>query len=136
MLAEMTLTVVDGDFPREVIAKENLTFSEFAMPANRNNAEQYEAPKFAPGGKKEGVLQTGQIDWSKVNQQSVASHFRIRGLAIGLLAFSLIGVCIACFGKRSAVITVFLIIGLATTCLLYTSPSPRDRQKSRMPSSA
>ena len=30
-------------------------------------------------------------------------------------------------------------IGFATvyrTCLLYTSPSPRDRQKSRMPSSA
>ena len=26
--------------------------------------------------------------------------------------------------------------GLAKFCLLYTSPSPRDRQKSRMPSSA
>ena len=26
--------------------------------------------------------------------------------------------------------------GVTTTCLLYTSPSPRDRQKSRMPSSA
>ena len=26
--------------------------------------------------------------------------------------------------------------GLIGTCLLYTSPSPRDRQKSRMPSSA
>ena len=25
---------------------------------------------------------------------------------------------------------------LYNTCLLYTSPSPRDRQKSRMPSSA
>ena len=25
---------------------------------------------------------------------------------------------------------------LANICLLYTSPSPRDRQKSRMPSSA
>ena len=25
---------------------------------------------------------------------------------------------------------------LRATCLLYTSPSPRDRQKSRMPSSA
>ena len=25
---------------------------------------------------------------------------------------------------------------LYTSCLLYTSPSPRDRQKSRMPSSA
>ena len=27
-------------------------------------------------------------------------------------------------------------IGEPLTCLLYTSPSPRDRQKSRMPSSA
>ena len=26
--------------------------------------------------------------------------------------------------------------GTAAPCLLYTSPSPRDRQKSRMPSSA
>ena len=26
--------------------------------------------------------------------------------------------------------------GEVSTCLLYTSPSPRDRQKSRMPSSA
>ena len=29
-----------------------------------------------------------------------------------------------------------LEIGLGTSCLLYTSPSPRDRQKTRMPSSA
>ena len=28
------------------------------------------------------------------------------------------------------------VLGLSTDCLLYTSPSPRDRQKSRMPSSA
>ena len=28
------------------------------------------------------------------------------------------------------------IFGKSTPCLLYTSPSPRDRQKSRMPSSA
>ena len=27
-------------------------------------------------------------------------------------------------------------LGLDIDCLLYTSPSPRDRQKSRMPSSA
>ena len=27
-------------------------------------------------------------------------------------------------------------LGYAKHCLLYTSPSPRDRQKSRMPSSA
>ena len=29
-----------------------------------------------------------------------------------------------------------MIAKLCTCCLLYTSPSPRDRQKSRMPSSA
>ena len=27
-------------------------------------------------------------------------------------------------------------VGVSDSCLLYTSPSPRDRQKSRMPSSA
>ena len=31
---------------------------------------------------------------------------------------------------------VTLVADLSETCLLYTSPSPRDRQKSRMPSSA
>ena len=29
-----------------------------------------------------------------------------------------------------------MLVESAWTCLLYTSPSPRDRQKSRMPSSA
>ena len=29
-----------------------------------------------------------------------------------------------------------LLADWANSCLLYTSPSPRDRQKSRMPSSA
>ena len=33
-------------------------------------------------------------------------------------------------------LTITQINGVALTCLLYTSPSPRDRQKSRMPSSA
>ena len=28
------------------------------------------------------------------------------------------------------------LVSLCVACLLYTSPSPRDRQKSRMPSSA
>ena len=32
--------------------------------------------------------------------------------------------------------TALNILGGMDTCLLYTSPSPRDRQKSRMPSSA
>ena len=31
---------------------------------------------------------------------------------------------------------IIAILGPSGICLLYTSPSPRDRQKSRMPSSA
>ncbi len=40
------------------------------------------------------------------------------------------------------VVSMFLLYklyqyaGTRTTCLLYTSPSPRDRTRSRMPSSA
>ena len=50
-------------------------------------------------------------------------------------------VMIAITIKRSHMVTgtitvVGLNIALVTFCLLYTSPSPRDRQKSRMPSSA
>ena len=33
-------------------------------------------------------------------------------------------------------VTVFDVVLMGRYCLLYTSPSPRDRQKSRMPSSA
>ena len=36
LLKSMTLTVVDGDFPREVLAKENLKFADYRMPRNRN----------------------------------------------------------------------------------------------------
>ena len=31
---------------------------------------------------------------------------------------------------------LIVVVAHDDTCLLYTSPSPRDRQKSRMPSSA
>ena len=39
-------------------------------------------------------------------------------------------------GAANAMIESKLGMYLSETCLLYTSPSPRDRQKSRMPSSA
>ena len=44
----------------------------------------------------------------------------------------------ALFGELALrlVLTQVILTRHADTCLLYTSPSPRDRQKSRMPSSA
>ena len=40
------------------------------------------------------------------------------------------------FGTMLVIIISGYMISKGWTCLLYTSPSPRDRQKSRMPSSA
>ena len=39
-------------------------------------------------------------------------------------------------GGRDVVVATLQELGVEYVCLLYTSPSPRDRQKSRMPSSA
>ena len=39
-------------------------------------------------------------------------------------------------GKGWLLIKQGIIIAFATSCLLYTSPSPRDKRQSRMPSSA
>ena len=40
--------------------------------------------------------------------------------------------CIDCRKKIGGIMTIILL----RDCLLYTSPSPRDRTRSRMPSSA
>lgn len=55
-LKQFTLTVVDGDFPREVLASQNLKFSNYRMAANRNSRERYDTKQHAPGGKQQGKL--------------------------------------------------------------------------------
>ena len=61
-LKSMTLSVVDGDFPREVIASQNLTFAEYRMPARRNNPRSYDANLKGPGAKKRGILKLGRLE--------------------------------------------------------------------------
>ena len=60
-LKKMTLTVVDGDFPRELLAKQNLTFAEYRMPSKRNKSQLYDAKLNGPAPKKQGVLKTGAL---------------------------------------------------------------------------
>ena len=48
LLHTMTLTVIDGDFPRNVIARENLRFSPFQVAALDNTPEVYHAGAFGP----------------------------------------------------------------------------------------
>ncbi len=47
-MRSMTLTVVDGDFPREVLAKQNLTFGAFAMNPKKNNRKSWDASRLGP----------------------------------------------------------------------------------------
>ena len=91
MLKGMTLTVVDGDFPREVIAKDNLTFVDYSMPRSRNNNISYDANKFGPGTKKEGVLKLGSIDWIDVDQQIVGQHRQVQFGLYSMMGFGMLG---------------------------------------------
>jgi hypothetical protein len=54
-LQGMTLTVVDGDFPRNVLANENLTFGVYRMPASKNLPRLYDANHRGPVPKREGI---------------------------------------------------------------------------------
>ncbi len=58
---KMTLTVIDGDFPREVVGAQNLIFGEYRMPARRNHREFYHADTKQPGDKVEGLLHRGAV---------------------------------------------------------------------------
>lgn len=81
LLAGMTLTVVDGDFPREVIASRNLNFAEYQMPTRRNSPVNYNARTKGPQSAPAGVLRTGQLQWNRPQQQ-IASRRTNSAIAI------------------------------------------------------
>ena len=76
------------------------------------------------------MLESGKtIEWD--SSTSVVDKHSTGG--VGDKASLLIAPLLASFGVRVPMISGR---GLGITCLLYTSPSPRDRTRSRMPSSA
>lgn len=56
MLNRMTLTVIDGDFPRKVLARDNLTFYRFKMRTSRNSPRYYDANLGKGTKRKPGLL--------------------------------------------------------------------------------
>ena len=90
-LKRMTLTVIDGDFPRDVISRENLTFRRFTMTGSKNNPGAYDAKRFGPGQKKGGVLirtdKLGMIDGNRSVRLRMASLWPAAALAVGCLLF-------------------------------------------------
>ena len=91
-LAQMTLTVIDGDFPREIIAQQNLTFADFRMADRRNNDRRYDTKLHGPAPVRRGRRVSSIDDLGPLETRSFnANNNPIRGwlslAAAGLLLF-------------------------------------------------
>jgi hypothetical protein len=80
---KMTMTVIDGDFPREVVGAQNLIFGEYKMPARRNSAEFYDAKDKKPAGRREGTLKLGALEQPTKRGQGFPLGFMMLGLVAG-----------------------------------------------------
>ncbi len=91
-LQGMTLTLVDGDFPRQVIANQNLKFARYAMPPKRNQSKVYDAKdhgKQANPWDGQGVL-IGQVDLEVWESQQQAKVYQRWALAVGVVSLGLV----------------------------------------------
>ena len=83
----------------------------------------------------EAVMKTGRVSVPKARQLGITTFTNAMSLFNTL--FTTNGSAIVMAMKTdNAQENLRRIKGMQKSCLLYTSPSPRDRQKSRMPSSA
>jgi hypothetical protein len=97
---KMTLTVIDGDFPREVLSNSDLVFGEYKMPARRNRAEFYDAKTKQPGGKQEGLLLLGELSPKPSARGAEASGGLLGSRGAAALAFGLALVLTGCLIAR------------------------------------
>jgi hypothetical protein len=92
-IKQMTLTVVDGDFPREVLGGQDLLIAEYTMPARRNSPLNYDAKQHGPAGRQEGIRHLGSL--SELQRKLRPSPIRhlasalSAALALVLLGFAL-----------------------------------------------
>ena len=110
-LKEMTLTVIDGDFPRDVLARENLTFARYEMPADKNNAASYSPRMKGPAGEPEGdVYHDAAIPVRKGSAATLGT-----ALALLLLAAAAVGIRRLRSSGTATLIVLVAATGIATT---------------------
>ena len=91
----MTLSVIDGNFPREVLANQNLAFADYRMPARRNKAEFYDAKTKKPAANRQGAILEGTLSFDDHGDREPAdrtdsSFARNTGLGL-VLSLSVVG---------------------------------------------
>ena len=108
---------------REAIKKQSLDGAQWPDPWISLN------PSFAPGGRVDQLVSEGVLD------PRCTSIFSAKGSGQTPTPFSLYQHQREAIGAARDGDSYVLTTGTGS-CLLYTSPSPRDRTRSRMPSSA
>ena len=120
----MTLSVIDGNFPREVLANQNLTFANYRMPARRNSSRFYDANTKKPavinrnGTRFEGKVSLND-DRSTEADNKVSQHTN-RPYGVAGLALVAIGCVLAFRRKWNGKFLGLLIAGAAITTILAT----------------
>ncbi len=83
----MTLSVIDGDFPREVLARDNLAFASFDMTARSNRPAVYDAKHFGPAPAIGGFL---GLPWDGLDEAAPRAALLAAGLLLAAFgAYSL-----------------------------------------------
>ena len=98
-LKSMTLTVIDGDFPRDVLANQNLTFATYEMPAEQNRADVYDAKLNKSPPKRQGKRVSEQ-EYKVFMRGDLETHFPKRIASTLPLALILVLSGIATLGHR------------------------------------
>ena len=95
-----------------------------------------DAGVIAPDAAKEWTISDDGKTWTFTLHDNVKYHSDINGIAGPRDGTTMTGKDVEYSMEKIMGLVDGVVSARSGCCLLYTSPSPRDRQKSRMPSSA
>ncbi len=127
-LEGMTLTVVDGDFPRKVLANQNLTFSPYRMPAFRNSPRYYDAKLKGPAPRREGRLILGQLELPDARPTEQLARLRPRALmSVAVLVGLMVGALV--LWQRRAAGALLVVVALASSAWAQGVPVDQKEEE-------
>ena len=135
----MTLSVIDGNFPREVLANQNLAFATYQMPARRNTSRFYDAKtKKATTANPQGTLIQGALsfDDSRTDDaEKQASNDTRSTVGFGVIFFAVaIGSVLVLRNRKGARIVAILIavVGLSTATASTAFAQPKKKKPTNL----